>query len=85
MQLLTDFNITGNSKTLRGNFGTIVNTGSSSQPSDSEIEYEVTIQASNGENITNGHVLEVTFDVFVNDMIRQPPHVQSLQVSMEST
>ncbi|CAH3166800.1 unnamed protein product, partial [Porites evermanni] len=79
-----NFNITGNSKTVRGNFGTIVNIGSSSQPSDSEIEYEVTIQASNGENITNGHVLEVTFDVIVNGMIRQPPHVQSLQVSMET-
>lgn len=61
-----------------------MNIGSSSQPSDSEIEYEVTIQAPNGEIITNGHVLEVTFDVTVNGMIRQPPHVQSLQVSTES-
>ena len=77
--MCVDLNVS--SSEVIGNFGTVVNAGNFSQPSDSdEIDYQATVRASNESRNKNGQALFLGFGVVV-DGVNQTYKSRSLQVS----
>ena len=73
-----DLNITSK---VSGSFGTVVNAGNFSQPSESEIGYQATLRASDVSRNKNGQTLFIIFDVIADGISQPKAHISlALQV-----
>ena len=72
-----DLNVTASE--VIGNFGTVLNTGNSSQLHDNDIEYLTTVRTLNTGLNTNGRTVEISFTVVANGSY-QPQSSLSLKV-----